>query len=330
MVATRTKRTGTKKNISDVVADVTQAPPQDEKARKVKAAYKDKAVADSAALTIDKVTQSLTKAGLDISKTLSSVRDLFESEISALQTIKEAIEAKQEELEELYDKEVIAASLTDLVLQYEAQKAALLKTQEETRRAWEKEQSDHASTVRERNELLGKDRARENEEYEYKKTITRRNEDETWRATHAHRVLELQQTEQIHLKNWQEREELIKKQEVEVAAAKVKIDSFDVTVKAEVDRQVAIASNAIKSRYETDAKIKALEFESDKKLLERDNEILKGLVGARDKEIASLRAALEKKDSEVKDVAIAAMNAQSGKQALQAVQESLQSQGSKK
>jgi len=185
-------------------------------------------------------------------------------------------------LEELYDKEVIAASLTELALQYEAQKSILLKTQEEARIAWAKEQADREVAIKEHAFSLHKERTRENEDYEYKKSITRRNEEEAWKATHAKRVLELQQTEQTHLKNWQEREDLLKKQEAEVAAAKAKIDSFDATVKTEVDRQVAIASNAIKSRYETADKIKALEFDGEKKLLERDNEILKGLVGARD------------------------------------------------
>ncbi|MCK9567569.1 hypothetical protein M0R72_01305, partial [Candidatus Pacearchaeota archaeon] len=79
-----------KKTASDIVEDVTTAAPVDEKARKVRAQYKDQAVADSASLTVERVTQSLTKAGLDITKTLHSVRELFESEISALQTIKEA------------------------------------------------------------------------------------------------------------------------------------------------------------------------------------------------------------------------------------------------
>jgi hypothetical protein len=101
-----------KTNVSDIVNDVIQAPLQDEKVRKVRALQKDKAVADSASLTVEKVTQSLTKAGLDISKTLNSVRELFESEIYSLQTIKDAIEAKQEEMESIYDKEVVAASLT--------------------------------------------------------------------------------------------------------------------------------------------------------------------------------------------------------------------------
>jgi hypothetical protein len=134
-----------KTNVSDIVNDVIQAPLQDEKVRKVRALQKDKAVADSASLTVEKVTQSLTKAGLDISKTLNSVRELFESEIYSLQTIKDAIEAKQEEMESIYDKEVVAASLTDLVLHYEARKAELLKTEDEFRKAWAKEQAEHVA-----------------------------------------------------------------------------------------------------------------------------------------------------------------------------------------
>lgn len=315
-----------KTNVSDIVNDVIQAPPQDEKARKVRALQKDKAVADSASLTVEKVTQSLTKAGLDISKTLNSVRELFESDIS-LQTIREAIEAKQEEMETLYDKEVVAASLTDLVLQYEARKAELLKTEDEFRKAWAKEQAEHQAAVRERDNILTKERTRENEEFEYNKGITRRNSEDAWKATHTKRMLELQQAEEVHIKNWKEREEAIQKLEAEIAAAKSKIDNFDVIVKAEVDKQVAIIGNSIKSRHETEARIKALEFDNEKRILTHENGVLKESIAAKDREISQLRATLEKKDSEVKDVAVAAMNAQSGKQALSAVQETIQSQG---
>ena len=237
---------------------------------------------------------------------------------------------KQEELEALYDKEVIAASLTDLVLQYEARKAELLKTEEETRKAWVKELNDHDIAIRERNLVLSKERTRENEEFEYAKNIARRNADDAWKAEHAKRILELQQTQESHLKNWHEREAAIKKSEAEIAEAKSKIDNFDATVKAEVDKHVAVIANSIKSKHETESRIKALEFEGEKKLLERDNISLRESIASRDKEISSLRVALDKKDSEVKDVAVAALNAQSGKQALAAVQEMNQNQGGKK
>jgi len=319
-----------KKTASDIVEDVTTAAPVDEKARKVRAQYKDQAVADSASLTVERVTQSLTKAGLDITKTLHSVRELFESEISALQTIKEAIEAKQEELGELYDKEVIAASLTELVLQYEARKADLLKAEEEARKAWSKEQTDHAAALRERTEQVSKERTREQEEFEYAKGIARRNAEDAWKAEHSKRVLELKQVEEAHQKNWSEREQVIQKTEAEIAASKSKLDNFDATVKADVDKQVAIIGNAMKSKYETEARIKSLEFDGEKKLLERDNATLKELLGIKEMEMAQLRAALEKKDSEVKEVAVAALNSQSGKQALAAVQEMNQNQGGKK
>ena len=242
MVQKRTTKSSTKK-ISDIVDSVTQAPPQDEKARKVRSSYKDKAVADSATLTIEKVTQSLTKAGLDISKTLNSIRETFESEISALQIIREAIEAKQEEMEALYDKEVVAASLTDLVLQYEARKDDLLKTEEEFRKVWAREQIEHAAAVKERDILIVKERTRESEDFEYNKNIARRNAEDVWRAMHAKRTLELQQAEESHVKNWKEREESVQKLETEIATAKSKIDNFDATVKAEVDKQVAIIGN---------------------------------------------------------------------------------------
>jgi len=112
--------------------------------------------------------------------------------------------------------------------------------------------------------------------------------------------------------------------------AKSKIDNFDITVKAEVDKQVAIIGNSIKTRHETEARIKALEFDNEKRILAHENASLKESVSAKDREISQLRTALEKKDSEVKEVAVAAMNAQSGKQALSAVQETIQNQGGKK
>jgi hypothetical protein len=233
-------------------------------------------------------------------------------------------------LGELYDKEVIAASLTELVLQYEARKADLLKAEEEARKAWSKEQTDHAAALRERTEQVSKERTREQEEFEYAKGIARRNAEDAWKAEHSKRVLELKQVEEAHQKNWSEREQVIQKTEAEIAASKSKLDNFDATVKADVDKQVAIIGNAMKSKYETEARIKSLEFDGEKKLLERDNATLKELLGIKEMEMAQLRAALEKKDSEVKEVAVAALNSQSGKQALAAVQEMNQNQGGKK
>jgi hypothetical protein len=325
-----TKTISKTKTAADIVEGVMSAPPVDEKAKKVRTLYKDKAVSDSASLTIERVTQSLTKAGLDITKTLNSVRDLFESEIAALHTIRDAIEAKQEELAELYEKEVIAASLTELVLKYEASKAELSKREDETRKAWAREQMEYAVSIKERNDSLTKARLREQEEFEYNKNIERRNAEDSWKAMHAKRVMELEQHEEEKRKNWEEREQAIRKLEEEIASTKSKLDNFDATVQAAVDKQVAIIGSAMKSKHDTEARIKALEFESEKKLVERDNASLRELLLSKEKEISQLRAALEKKDSEVKEVAVAAMSAQSGKQALAAVQEMSQNQSGKK
>lgn len=331
---TTTKRTSTRarsaKTVDEVTSSVLDADPEDINVTRVREARKARAVSDSAGITIDKVTQSLTKAGLDITKTLNGVRELFESEISALDTITEAIEAKKEELEELFDKETVASSLRDLVLRNEAFISDTEKNREEARQAWMKEQVDHTAQVKERDEQLAKERSREEDEYEYNKSLKRKKDEESWREVVAERQRERRETEEALEKTWKEREENLKKAEAAVAENKEKLDNFDQLVDAAVQKDVAIITNKIKGDFDNQMKLKELQFESDKRLLEHDNKVLKSLVSSKDAEIEKLRAALDKKDSEVKEVAVAAMEAQSGKAALAAVQEHAQSQSSKK
>lgn len=325
------KRTATstrsKKTVNDIVEEVNSLPQEDEKVKKVRTTRQAKAIADSADVTVEKVATSLTKAQLDISKTLDGVREMFTSELEALATIKEAIEAKQEELEELYDKEVVAASLREIVLQHQTHMEEWNKNQADTRLAWAKEQEEHRMAMNERDSKLAKVRAQEQEEYEYNKKITRRNQEEEWKSVLLTRKREQEDTADALEKTWKEREEILKRKEAEVETNKSKLDNFDADVKKEVDKQIAIISNKMKSDFETKTQIASLEFEKDKSLLAHDNTVLKSLVKAKDEEIEKLRAALDKKDSEVTRVAVAAMEAQSGKQALAAVQEAVQSQG---
>jgi hypothetical protein len=330
-MATRkeTKR-NTTKTVNDVAEKINNATLEDDKTKKVRATRKARAVADSADLSIEKVTQSLTKAGLDITKTLNSVRELFETELVALETIKEAIEFKKEELEELFDKEIVATSLRDIVLKHQDHMETWEKNQELARRDWMKEQSDHKTAVQERDDYVAKQRKHEEEEYEYNKRISRRNDEEEWKQSLAQRQRELAETEDNLASIWKDREELLKKHEAEIAAAKDKLDNFDNLVDAQVKKDVAIITNKLKSDYETQAKIAKLEYDGENKMKDHDINILKSLVAAKDVEIDKLRAALDKKDSEVKEVAVAAMEAQSGKAALAAVQEHAQSSSNKK
>lgn len=326
MATKKTTRTRTRKTAEEVTDAVLGAEPEDEKTKKVRSSRKAKAVADSAELTVEKVTNSLTKAQLDISKTLGSVRELFESRIEGLDILDQAIEAKTEELEELHDKEVVAADLRDLVLKRQAFEAEWEENRNEQRQAWFKEQADHKAEIQEREERLKREREQEAEDYEYNKKIARRNDEESWKQTLMQRAREQKETEEALEKTWKEREEVLKKKEIEIFEQKDKLDNFDELVKKETDKQVAIATNALKSKYEQEKMIVELQFESEKKLLAHDNNILKSLVASKDSEIERLRTALDKKDMEVKEVAVAAMEAQSGKAALAAVQEHAQSQ----
>jgi len=328
---TTTRRsTRTIKTAAQVASDVLDAQPEDENTKKVRAARQSSAVAASAELSVEKVTQSLTKAGLDINKTLNGVKEIFESEISSLETLKEAIVAKEDELSELHDKEVIANSLRDLVLQHNAKKAAFEDEAAATKKSWEKEQVEHEEFVTQRDSDFKKRIDREEEEYEFKKAIRIRNDDEAYKLKVTTRENDRKQTENTLTKQWEEREAALKAAEALVAESKDKLDNFDSIVEEEVNKKVHTIGSRMKAEYENKARISALENDSEKKLLQRDNTSLKDQLAAKSEEIATLRDTIAKLNSEVKEVAVAAMEAQSGQKALNAVQQTVQSQGSSK
>ena len=316
-----------KRTAEQVEHEVLSASPEDEKVKGVKAARKAKAVADSAELTVEKVTQSLTKAGLDINKTLNTLKELFEREVSSLDVLREAIEAKTEELNALYDKEIVASSLRALVLKYQQEKEELKAGSEVIRDQWVQEREDHDQMVRERTRNLNAVREREEEEYQYKLNIKHRNDAEEWRVFTEKRAREQKETEENLNKEWSRREAELKAAEAEVAANKEKLDSFDDRVQEQVKKGIEVIARKIKSDHETAAKIAELEHSSKLQILTHENDTLKRQVGEKTGEIEKLKATIANLQDEVKEVALAAMESQSGRKALEAVQEVNKNQG---
>lgn len=330
MAIRRATSSRTKRSMQEISDSVIGTIPEDEKVKKSKALRKGKAVAQSAEMTLEKITKNLTTTGLSINQALSSVRTMFDEELERLETVKEAITAKEEELSELFDKEIVASSIRDMVLQHEDKKSKWENNIEETRQSWIKELNDHTAAVEERNKALVSARAREKEEYEYNFSVEKRNKEEALNEElNLKRRSQAQKEEELN-KAWAEREEILTKKEKEVSEAKDKLDNFDEYVKKESDKNVAIVTNVLKKNHEQEVKIMQLQFESEKKLLLQENQAIKESLQKRDDEIASLKESLKQKDSEVKEVAVAAMSAQSGKQALEAVQTAAQNIGNKR
>jgi len=79
-----------------------------------KTARKEAVARDVAELAADKVAASIAKSGTDIQKTLASINESAQEEIAKLNTIREAISFKEEELQELHGKEAVLKSIDEL------------------------------------------------------------------------------------------------------------------------------------------------------------------------------------------------------------------------
>jgi hypothetical protein len=334
MVAKKKTTTSSKtpSNIGEVTAAVAAAgqDKSDANAKALKAARDAKIEQDATELTVEKVATGLTRLNLDISRSINSVREIFEAKIAELQTLKDAIDLKTTELEELHGKEIAAQAVADLVREYEEKKAAFAVAQEEARKAWQKEEQDHLTAVRERNDLVLKTRQREDDDYVFQKQVARRNDEEAYRQKVAQRDRERKQTEEDLEKTWQIREEALKKAEAIVAEGKAKLDSFDATVKAEADKVLKIVTANMKSSHDNELKFAKMQSESELKLAQSELESLKRALIAKEAENTDLRANVKRLQEEVREIAVVSMQAQSGKTALDAVQQAITNQGNSK
>lgn len=130
------------------------------------------------ALTAEGVGKEIAALKLEIGKTLTGISDQLEGEVSRFTAIRNAIAAKEKELEELYGIEKSAMSLAALIeaqnqkrqefaAEMEEKKESLREEIDSTRAAWEKAQDEHDAAVKERDAAEKKRQTREKEEFDY-------------------------------------------------------------------------------------------------------------------------------------------------------------------
>src|SRR5207249_3279380 len=90
-------------------------------------------------LSAEGVAHSISALSVQISKVLAEVSDNLIAEVQRLATIREAVALETEELRRLHKIDIAAASLDQLVQDYDARKQALEAEISFGRRDWEAE-----------------------------------------------------------------------------------------------------------------------------------------------------------------------------------------------
>ena len=146
--------------------------------RKLEEKKTQEAVKVAESLTVEGVSKEISSLKLDIGKMLSQITDRLEGEVNKFVAIRNAIDAKEKELRELYEIDKAAMTLAALIeAQHEkrqdfesemAKKKEDLKGEiESTRSEWEQERAEYEMAAKERDAAEKKKQNREKEEFDY-------------------------------------------------------------------------------------------------------------------------------------------------------------------
>lgn len=271
-------------------------------------------------VTSKAVTEKLGALSLDAQATLDALRTTLISSTQELEELREMISIESERLEELYGKDVVAASIAMLIEEYE-QKKALFQEEELSATAALKANIDAQKKLEaERKAAAEKERKQNEEEYEYQLQKSRRENTDAFnqKMLESQRAGEEKARELV--RGWQEREDAIKAQEDHIAELEEIVKGLPATMETEKKKYADGIVRAVTSEHghkvallEAQAKAAQDLLRTENKSLAADNERLR-------LSITDLQNKLETANNRIESIAKSAMERDSGQAALAASQ----------
>jgi hypothetical protein len=266
-----------------------------------------------AGLNFDGVSNTIASTQVEVQKSLASLSATLVERLQVLQDVEEAIKLKREDLQQLYDIEATAVALDDLEAQIE-----------DRREGWEEEQARKQREFVEMQAERNKQWARSEEEYQYKLGQQHRKQEDDFTTRLGQQDKANREKQEMIEKNWAEREAELKKRETELAELRTKVAEFPEVVKKEVNAAVAVATNSVKKEYETKIVLAAKDAETAQKLAAQEIASLKQALEKAQTQITDVKAQLEQAHRDAKEISAKALESASGRSAMEALQKVLE------
>ena len=291
-------------------------------------------------LSLDGVVKGISNLKLEIGKRLTYISDGLEEEVNKFQTIQNAIEVKEEELNELYEIEKSAESLAALIesqnkkreefeFQLAARRLELEKEIQAIRADWEKEIKSHEASIKERDLMEVRSRERDKEEYKYsfkreQQLVKDAFEDERKKVERANQL----KKEQME-KEFSEREKIISERETEFNDLQEKVVAFPKEMEEGINKAVKEITEKIKLEAKNREDLVKKEFDGERNVLTTKIQSLEKNVNEQGMQIVRLSEQLENAYQKVQDIASKSVEGSSSITSLASLQQFLSDQSRK-
>ena len=300
-------------DVAATALDQMAADPKAEEAARLRAAEVRQAVEGT---TVEGVVQGISGLGLEISKALADLSGKLVEEVEQLSAAREAVNLERTELERLHKIDVAATALDQMVQDYAREKERLEAEIAAQRAAWEEESRDGERERKEQEENLKKARAREIEEYEYKKNLERKKALDKYEEDQRLQEKKNKERQETLEKSWQQRETALKEQEQELLRLRKEAQDFPETVKTESDKAAVLASKAAGQKFEQEILLLKKEADTEKRLASLQVKTLEDTITRQAAQIEALQKQADEAKQQVQDIAVKAIEGASGAKAL--------------
>ena len=291
-------------------------------------------------LSTEGIVQEVSALKLEIGGLLGQLSDRLEEEVGKYRRVTQAVEAKQKELQEIYEIEKSALSLAALIeaqhqkrQQTEAElavrKEELTREIETLHTEWGKEKKVHEAEIKERDADEQKSRKREKEEYLYAFQREQELAREQFEDEKARLERETTYRREQMEKELADREKAVVEKETELNELRELARAFPKELESAVKQAVKEAIQRVESEAKNREELLKKEFDGERNVLNTRIESVEKTVAEQNERIAKLSQQVEKSYSQVQDIAIKAIEGTSRSQPLTNLQQLMAEQARK-
>ena len=274
--------------------------------------------------TADGIIRGLADLQLEFGTIITGLSTQLTTETAKLDDLKRAIAAESQNLQDLRQTRVVADALYLLTQEHQenlrlleqrltSDRELLEQEMTETRKLWQREQAEFDLSANDSNELLQRERLRQEADYQYDSERSRKIATDDYEETQRQIERELQETQQAKEKDWAERERTL-------AANQTLLEEYQrkvATIPTELDEAVKKAREEGIRDANQDAKVKAdlleKEWEATKQGYEFQIQSLEAKVQKQTEQISETTTQLQTALRQAQELAMRAFDSSSNR-----------------
>jgi colicin import membrane protein len=270
-------------------------------------------------IRIEQALQKLTQAGIEISRTISTAQQQLTSELAELETVRTAREAYAKELEDLFGKDILSSHLRDIAEEHEQKMNSLAEQLQAAIIEHERQLAELNRRYNDSYTELERNRKRDADDYVFRLSQARRDEEAKYKEQQDRQRIQDNLRREAAERELTERFKEVGKAEEELAILRQKVADMPAVIEKTASEQTAKAVNAVKRDLQYEFSIKQKDLESALSLAKAANETLIKQMSAVENRNMDLQRQLSEALGKNTEIARAALEASSGRQALESV-----------